>query len=303
MSHDHLSVAKRKKDDEFYTRMDDVVAELVHYTSYFEDKVVCCNADGQSSAFVRHFVKKFHTLQLQGLFCTGIDGESFEYDGNSMTVSKIDGDFRSSDSTRLLEQADIVITNPPFSLFREYMAQLFEYGKDFLVIGNKNAISYKEVFPALQEGRLRLGYTTPNNFDTPTGTANLQGLCRWFTTLPTPDKTFWTPTASVNDREYQSFDLYPAINIDRTSDIPIDYDGLMGVPITALDHLDPEKFEIVDLIARGAVIDHSYDVRGRQLTEINGKPRYSRLIINKLNQINQGNEKNSIQNKHNKSVS
>ena len=162
------------------------------------------------------------------------------------------------------------------------MAQLLDYGKDFLVIGNKNAISYKEVFTALQEGRVLLGYTTPNNFDTQTGTANLQGLCRWFTTLPTPDKTYWAPFACVNDREYHRFDLYPAINIDRTSDIPIDYDGLMGVPITALDHLDPEKFEIVDLIARYAVIDHTYDVRGRQLTEINGKPRYSRLIINKL---------------------
>lgn len=283
MSHDHLSAAKRKKDDEFYTRRIDVEAELVNYTSSFSGQVVMCNCDDADSAFKSYFVENFHALGLKGLYCTGIAGEFFEYDGSTMTVSTIDGDFRSSDSTKLLEQADVVVSNPPFSLYREYMAQLLEYGKDFLVIGNKNAISYKEVFPALQEGRLRLGYTTPNNFNTPTGTANLQGLCRWFTTLPTPDKTFWTPTASVNDREYQSFDLYPAINIDRTSDIPIDYDGLMGVPITALDHFDPEKYEIVDLIARGAVIDHSYDVRGRQLTEINGKPRYSRLIINKLN--------------------
>lgn len=290
MSHDHLSAAKRKKDDEFYTSRADVVAELVRYTSCFEGKAVYCNSDDMGSAFMDYFVEGFHTLGLQRLYCSCIAGESFEYDGSKMTVSRIDGDFRSSDSTKLLEQADVVVSNPPFSLYREYMAQLLEYGKDFLVIGNKNAISYKEVFPALQEGRLRLGYTTPNNFNTPTGTANLQGLCRWFTTLPTPDKTFWTPTASVNDREYHCFDLYPALNVDKTSEIPCDHHGLMGVPITALGHLDLTKFEIVDLIARYAVINHSYDVRGRQLTEINGKPRYSRLIINKLKEYKNENK-------------
>lgn len=284
--HIHLSNAKKAKNDQLLTRRVDVEAELVNYTSFFNSKVVYCNCDDEGSAFKDFFVENYHVLDLDGLYCSGVAGECFEFNGNTATVNKINGDFRSSDSAKLLEQADIVVTNPPFSLFREYMAQLLEYGKDFLVIGNKNAISYKEVFPALQEGRLRLGYTTPNNFDTPTGTANLQGLCRWFTTLPTPDKTFWTPTASMNNREYLCFDLYPALNVDRTSEIPIDYDGLMGVPITAIDRLDPFKFEIVDLIARYAVIDHTYDVRGRQLTEIKGKPRYSRLIINKLNQIN-----------------
>lgn len=280
--HNHLSNAKRVKNDEFYTRRVDVEAELVNYTSSFNGKVVYCNCDDEGSAFMRYFVEAFHALGLQKLYYSCLAGESFEYDGSKMTVSRIDGDFRSSDSTKLLEQADIIVTNPPFSLFREYMAQLLEYGKDFLVIGNKNAISYKEVFPALQDGRIRLGYTTPNNFDTPTGTVNLQDMCRWFTTLPTPDKTIWTPTASVNDREYHCFDLYPAMNVDKTSEIPCDHHGLMGVPITAIDRLDPSKFEVVDLIARYAIIDHSYDVRGRQLTEINGKPKYSRLIIKSL---------------------
>ena len=284
--HNHLSNAKQVKNDEFYTRRVDVDAELVNYKSSFNGKVVYCNCDDEGSAFKSYFVENYHTLRLQGLFCTGIAGECFEYNGSTATVSKIDGDFRSNDSTKLLEQVDIVVTNPPFSLFREQVAQLLNYKKRFLIIGNKNAISYKEVFPALKDGIVRLGFTTPNIFHTPMGTTNLQGLCRWFTTLPTHGKTFWTPTASVNDREYHSFDLYPAINIDRTSDIPIDYDGLMGVPITAFDHLNPEKYEIVDLIARYAVINHTYDVRGRQLTEINGKPRYSRVIINKLNKIN-----------------
>lgn len=281
--HNHLSNAKRVKNDEFYTRRVDVEAELVNYTSSFNGKVVYCNCDDEGSAFKSYFIENFHALGIKGLYCTGIAGECFEYNGNTATVNKINGDFRSNDSTKLLEQADIVVSNPPFSLFREYMAQLLEYGKDFLVIGNKNAISYKEVFTALQDGRVLLGYTTPNIFVTPTGLANLQGMCRYFTTLSTPNKTFWTPTVHVNDRKYQCFDLYPALNVDRTSDIPADFDGLMGVPISAIDRLDPSKFEIVDLIARYAVIDHSYDVRGKQLTEINGKPKYSRLIINKLN--------------------
>ena len=167
--HNHLSNAKRVKNDEFYTRRVDVDAELVNYTSSFNSKVVYCNCDDEGSAFKCYFVENFHALGLKGLYCTGIAGECFEYNGNTATVNKINGDFRSSDSTKLLEQADIVVSNPPFSLFREYMAQLLEYGKDCLVIGNKNAISYKEVFPALQDGRVRLGYTTPNIFDTPTG--------------------------------------------------------------------------------------------------------------------------------------
>lgn len=283
MSHDHLSNAKRVKNDEFYTRRVDIDAELAHYTSSFDGKVVYCNCDDDGSAFKDYFVENFNALGLQGLYCSGIAGELFEYDGDKATVSKIDGDFRSSDSTAIMKSADIIVTNPPFSQFREYMAQLLENKKDFIILGNKNAISYKEVFPALKEDVVRLGYTAPNYFRTPSGTlSNLMGLLRWFTTLPTPGKSYPTFTTSISDRDYQYFDLYPALNVDRTSEIPCDYDGLLGVPITALDRLDPEKYEIVDLIARYAVIDHSYDTPGHQLTEINGQPKYSRIIVKSL---------------------
>lgn len=284
MSHIHLSNARKAKQDEFYTLSADVDAELNHYVSSFEGKVVYCNCDDNGSAFKDYFVENFHTLKLQGLYCSGIAGELFEYDGSYATVSRIDGDFRSSDSTAIMRQSDIIATNMPFSLSRMFFSQMLEHGKDFIVIANKNAISYKEVFPAIKGGVVRLGYTYPDFFQTPTGTlTNLSGLSRWFTTLPTPNKTYPTFTASVNDCDYQRFDLYPALNVDRTSEITTDYHGLMGVPITALDKLDPEKFEIVDLIARYAVIDHSYDTPGHQLTEINGRPKYTRLIIRKLN--------------------
>lgn len=281
MSHNHLSNAKRAKNDEYYTRRVDVDAELTHYP--FEGRIVYCSADDESSAFRDYFFDNFHALGLQGLYCSGIDGELFEYDGDKTSVSRIDGDFRSSDSTAIMQQSDIVVTNPPYSLFRPFFTQLLENEKDFIVLANKNAVSYKEVFPAIKDGLVRLGYSAPNFFQTPSGTlSNLTGLSKWFTTLPTPGKSYPTFTASISDRDYQCFDLYPALNVDRTSEIPCDYDGLLGVPITALDRLDPEKYEIVDLIARYAVIDHSYDTPGHQLTEINGQPKYSRIIVKSL---------------------
>lgn len=284
--HDHLSNAKRAKNDEFYTSRVDVDAELVHYKSNFKRKVVYCSCDDDGSAFKEYFVENFHALELQGLYCSGIAGELFEYDGDKATVSRIDGDFRSSDSTAIMKQSDIIATNMPFSLSRLFFSQMLEYGKDFIVIANKNAVSYSILFPAIKGGLVRLGFTTPDFFQTPSGElANLNGLCKWFTTLATPNKTYPTFTASINDREYQRFDNYPALNVDRTSEIPSDYDGLLGVPITALDKLDLEQYELVDLIARYAVIDHSYDTPGHQLTEINGQPRYSRIIINKLTKL------------------
>lgn len=287
--HDHLSNAKRVKNDEFYTRRVDVDAELAHYTSSFDGKAVFCSCDEDGSAFKDYFVENFHALGLQRLYCSGIAGELFEYDGSSATASRIDGDFRSSDSTAIMQQSDLILTNPPYSLFRQFFSHLLENEKDFIILGNKNAISYKEVFPAIKNGLVRLGYTTPDFFQTPSGElANFSGLSRWFTTLPTPGKSYPNFTASINDCDYQHFDLYPAMNVDKTSEIPTDYDGLLGVPITALDKLDPEQYELVDLIARYAVINHSYDVRGRQLTEIKGKPRYSRIIINKLNHQSHG---------------
>lgn len=288
MSHDHLSNAKRAKNDEYYTRRIDVETELTHYTSSFSGKVVYSNCDDEGSAFRDYFVENFHTLGLQGLYCSGIAGKLFEYDGNKATISRIDGDFRSSDSKAIMRQSDIIATNMPFSLSRMFFSQMLEHGKDFIVIANKNAVSYKEIFPVIKEGVVRLGFTTPDFFQTPSGElANLNGLCKWFTTLPTSNKIYSTFTTSISDRDYQYYDLYPALNVDRTSEIPCDYAGWMGVPITALDRLDPEKYEIIDLIARYAVLDHSYDTLGHQLTEINERPRYSRLIIRKLNQKNE----------------
>ncbi len=284
MNQNHLSNAKKKKNDEFYTRIEDIQAELSYYSSSFTGKTVFCCCNDYGRAFMNYFVDNFDTLGLQGLYCSGMGGELFEYDGCLTKVSEIDGDFRSDDSVAIMKNSDIVVTNPPYSLFRTFYSQMLRYGKQFLVIGSKLSVCYKEVFPSLKQGLVRLGYTAPSSFYTPTGEVeHLPGLSRWFTTLPTPGKNYATFTASINDREYKPFDLYPAISVKKTDKIPYGYDGLMGVPISAFDKLDPEEFEFVDMISRYAVIDHTYDTPGHQLTEINGQPKFSTLIIKKRN--------------------
>lgn len=158
------------------------------------------------------------------------------------------GDFRSINAKMYLEMADIVVTNPPFSLFREYVAQLMEYNKKFLIIGNKNAITYKEIFPYIMENKLWMGMTSPNEFRTPSGeiTKQVAGLCRWFTNLPNQKRNepmeLWK---EYNPEVYPKYDNYDAINVDKTYMIPKDYDGVMGVPISFLDKYCPTQFRIV----------------------------------------------------------
>ncbi len=277
--HSHLSLAKINKDDEYYTRKEDIESELPAYQSYIEGKVLYFNCDDEDSPFLEHFFNNYNYYKYKKIYATGINGIFIKFDGNRTKKNRIDGDFRSESCKRILAKSDIVITNPPFSLFRQWLKVIGT--KDFIVIGNKNAISYKDFFPQIKSGRVKLGYTRPNLFHTPDGTLkNLSGLCRWFTTLPVVGKPMHLQRKKVKET-YERFDLYPAINVDRVEEIPDDYEELMGVPITFLDIMDYSKYEIVDLIARYAVLNDAYDVKGHQLTEIKGIPRYSRLIIKK----------------------
>ena len=162
------------------------------------------------------------------------------------------GDFRSPESIELLKEADIVVTNPPFSLFREYIAQLMEYDKKFLIIGNKNAITYKEFFPLLKDNKVWIGYNNVKEFRQPDGSMKKFGNIGWYTNLDIKKRheelvlyKKYTP------EEYPKYDNYDPINVDKVSDIPIDYDGVMGVPITFLDKYNPEQFEIMGITCRG----------------------------------------------------
>ena len=296
MANASLSNAKKAKNDEFYTQLSDIENELKHYKSHFAGKVVYCNCDdARKSNFFRFFQKKFNDYGLKKLITTSYNenghGSVLVYEGDTNGNGKLDdnevkvselkgnGDFRSEECIELLKEADIVVTNPPFSLFREFIATLVHYDKKFLVIGNKNAITYKEIFPIIKENKLWLGYYCPNEFRLPNGdtTKKVNGLCRWFTNLDIKKRhedliLYKKYTAE----EFPKYDNYDAIEVSKTSDIPMDYDGIIGVPITFLDKFNPSQFEIVGDACNGS--DSIYDLFKPRL---NNKFIYKRILIRK----------------------
>ena len=197
----------------------------------------------------------------------------------------------------MLKEADIVVTNPPFSLFREYVAQLIEYNKKFIIIGNQNAITYKEIFPLLKNDQMWLGYGFSGNVgffhntryeDYAKSSQHKEGVIRvsgvmWFTNIDIQKRhENLILYKKYSAEEYPKYDNYPAINVDKTVDIPIDYDGLMGVPITFFDKYNPSQFEIIDGIGRYSILDNENTRKdGKYLSMINGVAKYFRIIIKK----------------------
>lgn len=289
----NLHKAKLSKKDEFYTQLSDIERELKHYKNHFKDKVVYCNCDDpRVSNFFHYFSYNFEKLGLKKLITTCYKNQNMdlfsqndseqaiylEYNGdkNGNNVPdpeeigikhlKGDGDFRSQETIELLKQADIVVTNPPFSLFREYLSQLIEYKKDFLIIGNVNAISYKEVFKHIKDGKLWLGpsihsgdreFGVPDDY--PLKAAGfrvdsngkkfirVKGV-RWFTNLDYTERhEDLILYKQYSPDDYPKYENFDAININVTKDIPVDYNGFMGVPITFLDKYNPDQFEIMGL--------------------------------------------------------
>lgn len=293
----NLHSAREAKNDEFYTQLSDIEKELCHYTEHFKDKVVYCNCDDpRVSNFFHYFSHNFEYLRLKKLITTCYKNQNpdlfsshdseravmLEYDGfregecipNAEDIGirelKGDGDFRSADSIELLKQADIIVTNPPFSLFREYVTHLVEYNKKFLIIGTQNAITYKEIFPLIMEDRMWLG-VTPNGqdmlFDVPEKHAQklvatakegsayrvVDGVIKgrlgnaaWFTNLDHAKRhEKLILYKRYSPEEYPTYDNYDAINVNKTTEIPMDWDRTMGVPLTFLDKHNPDQFEIL----------------------------------------------------------
>ena len=312
----NLHKAKTGKNDEFYTQLSDIERELKHYKKHFKDKVVLCNCDDpRVSNFFHFFSFNFERFGLRKLIATcykNQDADLFsqnnsekaiylEYEGdkngdNIPNPEEIgikhlqgDGDFRSKECIELLKEADIVVTNPPFSLFREYVAQLIKYDKKFLIVGHQNAITYKEIFKLIKENKLWLGvdnggtkwFQVQDHYDIATESRKKtenekkyfsMGSVVWFTNLDIykrhEDLILYK---NYSPNEYPTYDNYDAINVDKVADIPIDYNGAMGVPITFLDKYNPEQFEI---------IGNEYDLninKGRGY--VGGKRMYSRLFI------------------------
>ncbi len=208
---------------------------------------------------------------------------------NMITLLNGDGDFRSPECVELLKEADIVVTNPPFSLFREYVSYLMEYKKQFVIIGNVNAITYKEFFPLLRNNKIWIGFNHVKEFIQPNGTIKKFGNICWYTNLDIKKRhenlilyKNYTP------ENYPHFDNYDAINVDKTTDIPCDYDGVMGVPITFMDKYSPEQFEIVGYTAKDMGVDCLKFYQNLEQS-INGGPfvrnmksaRFSPMIIYK----------------------
>ena len=329
MARQDLAKAKDAKKDEFYTQLPDIEKELMHYKSYFRDKVVFCNCDDPyESNFFKYFALNFNALGLKKLMATCYNGSPvsgnellldfgdtvddpkkiaykveisevtdcngdgavdlsdvrtlLQNDKNVISILKGNGDFRSAECIALLKEADIVVTNPPFSLFREYVAQLVEYDKKFIILGNKNAITYKEIFPLIKNNKLWVGYRgfsggmwfyadyegKTEKFIDGQKVINVPSI--WFTNLDHrkrhEDLVLYK---RYSPDEYPKYDNYDAINVDKVSDIPYDYDGVIGVPITFLDKYNPEQFEIIKF-RKG---DDDKDLT------INGKNPYFRILI------------------------
>ena len=315
----NLHKARKARQDEFYTRIEDVEAELWHYREHFRGKTVYLNCDDpRYSAFWRYFCLRFGELGLEKLIATHYTGvtepgqPSFKIEalrgrddtagdgikyvdpetGGVRTALDGDGDFRSDECVELLKQSDIVVTNPPFSLFREYVAQLVEYNKKFVIIGNMNAITYKEIWPLIQDSRLWLGVQSPKRFivgdtmpDKAGQTINQLGKREqafgnilWFTNLDHAKRHEELPLwKCYTPEEYPKYDEVGAINVDKVKEIPQDYDGAMGVPITFLDKWNPEQFEIVGLDRYWECNPHS----GRRF-HVGGREVYARILIRKV---------------------
>lgn len=343
-----LHKANREKNDEFYTQLDDIEKELLHYKEHFKGKTVFCNCDDPfESNFFKYFVMNFNQLGLEKLIATWyatspiawtqlplfeeINGKEIKLKAYKIEITEVkdvngdgridlndvkyllerkegvkalkgDWDFRSEESLKLLKEADIIVTNPPFSLFRDYIALLMEYHKKFLVLWNMNAITYKEIFPLIKDNRLWIWYWFNMSmvYETPypnlleanrkfviakwynpdDGYVKVPAICR-FTNLDIQKRhEDLILYKTYNPHDYPHYDYYDAININKVDEIPVDYEWIMGVPITFLGKYNPEQFEIINWIGRYACIEWTYtNPIWTYWTDINWVHTYFRILI------------------------
>lgn len=296
-----LTSARNQKSDEFYTRIQDIEKELVNYKEQLNGKIVYCNCDmvdknGLISNFVRYFVAHFKQFGLKKLISTGFveggHGVKFTMESNGSTsIENLDGDGScfSNECVSILDSSDVVVTNPPFSRFREFINLLVNHNKKFLIIGNINAITCKDVYPLIVERKVWFGlsnfnggmyFNVPNEYEFNEGydfdkeidgkkCMRLSSVC-WYTNLENDDKKGFIPlTKTYSDSEYVKYDNYDAIEVSRFPNIPKDYEGVMGVPITILGKFNPSQFELIGITIPRAKID--------------GKTLYARLLIRNKN--------------------
>lgn len=326
----NLQDSYKNKQDEFYTNLSLIEMELKHYRHHFKNKIVLCNCDDPyESEFFKYFAMNFNVLGLKKLITTCYDGspiaqtelqftennkqsykvelnEVRDWNGdgridlldveyylknNNIPTLEGNGDFRNKECIELLKQADIVVTNPPFSLFREYVAQLIEYKKEFLIIGNLNAVKYKDILPLFMQNKIWLGYNSghfwfkvPDYYEEKKTDFKIDeegqkwrrmGNIGWFTNLDIKKRhEDLILYKNYSAEKYPKYDNYDAIEISKNADIPCDYFGVMGVPITFMDRHNPDQFEIIGVLNSGSGNEYDY-----AKAMLNGKQLYARILI------------------------
>lgn len=300
-----LRSAAAAKNDEFYTRYEDINAEVMKYRRYFKDKIVylpCDDPAGKKSKFWTFFVDNFDVFQLKKLIATHYDTEGNAYkiwiDGDTTGDGYVDegdskqedlegnGDFRSPECVAILQECDIVVTNPPFSLFRDFLAWILAAEKQFLIIGSQNAFTYKEVFPLIRDNKIWTGYNMVKEFYQPDGSIKKFGNICWFTNLPSMKRNEeLVLVKKYNSIDYPKYDNYDAIEVSKVVDIPINYDGIMGVPITFIYKYNPNQFEIIDINPHFFTIVSQGLPKPDQLhlQSVGRKDPYARILIRNKN--------------------
>lgn len=253
-----LNKVKEVKNDEFYTMIDTIENELIHYRKYLKDKIIYCNCDSEKSNFYKYFYINFYILGIKKLIatCYNKEGNGYKievYNENNIlkkikTKLKGNGDFRSEECVEILKECDIVVTNPPFSLFREFINLLMKYNKKFLIIGPKLASGYKDIFEYIKAQKIWFGYTNTNVFIQPDGSKKNVGGTLWYVNLPVnKNQNKLKLYKKYIESDYYKYENYDAINIDSIYDIPIDYYGKMGVPNNFLEKWNSDEFELIEI--------------------------------------------------------
>lgn len=292
----NLRAAAKTKNNEFYTRYEDIEAEVMKYRAQFEGKIVylpCDDPVDKKSQFWDFFVQNFNFFKLKKLIATHYDanGDSYKIWINAKDGEWIDdadaeqeslsqnGDFRTSECIDILKECDIVCTNPPFSLFSELVTLILKYNKDFLLIGSDNKVTDKLIFPLFKEEKIRCGYNAVNKFYLPDGTIEKFGNIHWYTTLSTSKfEERLLLTATYSPSLYPKYDEVDAIEVGRVTQIPKDYSGWMGVPVSILQNknFSTTQFEIIGILHSPVVNLKEYNYG---MPEINGTSKYARIII------------------------
>ena len=253
LTNTNLCKARKNKNDEFYTRYEDIEAEVMKYREQFKDKIVYLPCDSLKSEFWLFFINNFQSFSLKKLIAPHYeqDGQSYKVwtnDGDNIIQEDLagNGDFQSPECIAIMEECDIVCTNPPFSLFRSFVDTILKANKQFLIIGNQNAFTYKEIFKLIKENKIWTGYNMVKEFNQPDGSIKKFGNVCWFTNMKTTKREEeFVFTSEYNSINYPKYDNYDAIEVSRLVNIPDNYYEPMGVPITFLDKYNPHQFEII----------------------------------------------------------